>query len=154
MGWRWSLSSRGRVSYFKGFGWEKVCLMITQTNCRIASKSWMTGSLDVGDALKMGNKDVEVSHSKSCLRVRLIRYCPRVTTYPASPSLVHQVPMPLLHPNRSPPISYRSLPSKQSLNFILPSRNRKLMDLVMIPRHQMPFSFLVLPCQQESKLLM
>jgi DNA repair and recombination protein RAD54B len=48
---------------------KKDVLLITQTNCRIASKSWMTGSLDVGDTLKMGNKDVEVSHSKSCLRV-------------------------------------------------------------------------------------
>ena len=29
-------------------------------NCRIGSKAWMTGTLSVGDALKIGNKDVEV----------------------------------------------------------------------------------------------
>jgi hypothetical protein len=37
------------------------------TNCRIASKAWMSGTLNVGDALKIGNKDVEVCISKSGL---------------------------------------------------------------------------------------
>ena len=39
---------------------KKFSILKSLVNDRIGSKPWMAGVLDVGDALKMGNKDMEV----------------------------------------------------------------------------------------------
>ena len=49
----------------------------------------MSGTLDVGNALKIGNKDVEVYISKSWTDVRSIQYYPKRITSLASLSSVH-----------------------------------------------------------------
>lgn len=61
MGWRWSVSAGRWIPDVEGFRWEKVhSLKLVEVNGRIGTKAWMTGLLGVGDALKIGNRDVEV----------------------------------------------------------------------------------------------
>jgi hypothetical protein len=57
---------------------------------RIGSKPWMSGTLGVGDALRMGNKDIEVSSTTRFSNDRLTRYYRKKITSLGNRSQVQQ----------------------------------------------------------------